>query len=238
MARSPAGLVELFAPRSDLLQDFSFADFPSRLLGWHGPTIDLDAGATHYGYIASGNAEIEFGDYRYPLSAGMYFCVPHAMRLVGNGTGFIASRIDYRGLFQLGGPVESTGRLRYIDGCRDTLLIGPPVIGDPCLNLLHIPPDTRQTSHTHPSERLGMIAAGRGVCKTLSGDLQLEPGMIFSIESEGVHSFNTNDESLLVIAWHPDSDCGPSHEDHPMINRTIIDGISASTLATKGELNR
>jgi hypothetical protein len=33
-----------------------------------------------------------------------------------------------------------------------------------------------------------------------------------------------------IVAFHPDSDFGPMHDDHPMINRTIIDGISASKL--------
>jgi hypothetical protein len=25
-----------------------------------------------------------------------------------------------------------------------------------------------------------------------------------------------------VIAYHPDSDFGPTHENHPMVNRTIV----------------
>ena len=32
---------------------------------------------------------------------------------------------------------------------------------------------------------------------------------------------------MAVIAYHPDSDFGPTHEVHPMINRTIVDGVSA-----------
>jgi hypothetical protein len=35
---------------------------------------------------------------------------------------------------------------------------------------------------------------------------------------------------LRVIAYHPDSDFGPTHEDHPMINRTMVGGVSASEL--------
>ena len=27
-----------------------------------------------------------------------------------------------------------------------------------------------------------------------------------------------------VVAYHPDSDFGPTHEEHPMVNRTRIDG--------------
>ena len=34
------------------------------------------------------------------------------------------------------------------------------LLGDPCLNLLHIPPSTRQSAHTHPSIRVGLIVSG------------------------------------------------------------------------------
>ena len=40
------------------------------------------------------------------------------------------------------------------------------------------------------------------------------------------------DEALRVIAYHPDTDTGPTHTDHPMINRTYIEGRSASHLPT------
>jgi hypothetical protein len=35
---------------------------------------------------------------------------------------------------------------------------------------------------------------------------------------------------MTVIAYHPDSDFGATHEDHPMINRTMVDGISAAKI--------
>jgi len=67
---------------------------------------------------------------------------------------------------QFGGPLEATGRLRYVDGCSDTLLVCPPRLGEPCLNHLHIPPHTQQSEHFHPSLRIGVIARGAGVCHT------------------------------------------------------------------------
>lgn len=222
--------VRIFEPHRGELCDFKQSTFASTLSTWNDSRLQLGDDATHYGFVASGSCKIEFADAQYHLTEGMYFCVPGGAHIDGVGTGFVASRLGFLGLFQLGGPIERTGRLRYIDGCSDTLLIGPPVLGEPCLNLLHIPPNTNQTSHTHPSERLGMIAAGHGICRTPDGDLLLEPGIVFAIAADGVHSFNTTDESLLVIAWHPDSDCGPSHGNHPMINRTIIDGVSAAEL--------
>lgn len=33
-----------------------------------------------------------------------------------------------------------------------------------------------------------------------------------------------------VIAYHPDSDTGPTYDDQPMINRTIVDGVSAADI--------
>jgi quercetin dioxygenase-like cupin family protein len=118
--------------------------------------------------------------------------------------------------------LETAGRLRYIDGCSDTLLISPPRLGDPCLNHLHIPPHTDQTPHTHPSARIGIILQGVGECRTLDRIYPLQPGMGWYIPTGCLHSFFTRDEALDVVAWHPDSDFGPRDDDHPMINRTVI----------------
>jgi hypothetical protein len=48
------------------------------------------------------------------------------------------------------------------------------------------------------------------------------PGLAFVIPADSLHSFTTENEALRVIAYHPDSDFGPTHEDHPMVNRTIL----------------
>lgn len=165
----------------------------------------------------------------FDLSPGMFFAVPGGARVTG-GAGFLIEQFDFDALFQIGGPVETTGRLRYIDGCTDTLLISPPLRGDPCLNLLHIPPGTRQTRHNHPSFRAGLILRGAGHCVTPTGREALHPGLIFFIPTGANHSFHTEDSALLVIAYHPDTDFGPTHADHPMVNRTIVNGVSAAQL--------
>ena len=116
------------------------------------------------------------------------------------------------------------GRLRYIDGCSDTLLACPPLLGDPCLNHLHFPKGTLQTQHTHPSVRLGVVARGEGACETPDGTTPLVSGLIFAIPAGGEHGFLTADSSMDVVAYHPDSDWGPTDEDHPMLNRTWVDG--------------
>lgn len=155
---------------------------------------------------------------------------------------------NYKPYTTIGGPIEEVGRLKYIDGCTDSLLINPVKKGDPCLNHLHFPKGIIQTPHTHPSHRIGIVVKGRGECVTPFGNLPLETGCIFVIKEyngsdksegldgnlyeNGTHKFNTYESSMDVIAFHPDSDFGAEDEFHPMINRTIVNGISANSIDT------
>ena len=171
----------------------------------------------------------------FELRPGMYFAVPGAMSIAGGDSiGIVVTRIGYLGFFQLGGPIERTGRLRYIDGCTDSLLVAPVLKGDPCLNLLHIPPGIEQTAHTHPSHRIGLIVDGAGECVTPGGSAPLKPGSVFVIPSDARHHFVTAERSLLILAYHPDSDFGPTHDDHPMLNRTLVDGQTVAGERTAG----
>jgi len=196
--------------------------------GWSDSRLPLAAGATHFGLVLEGEAALDGDAGAFALRPEMYFSLPGGGAVGGPGRGLVISQRDYRGLFHLGGPLEPTGRLRYIDGCTDTLLVPPVVRGDACLNHLVIPPGTDQTSHTHPSFRVGLIVAGRGACRTPAGATPLEAGMLFVLPPDCVHSFHTRESSLTLVAFHPDSEHGPAHDDHPMLNRTLVEGLSAS----------
>ena len=139
----------------------------------------------------------------------------------GRGLAIVVPK--YRGLRQVGGPIEPTGRLQYIDGCTDSLVVSPPRKGEPCLNHLHVPPKTNQSAHTHASARIGVIVRGRGRCVTPAGAVELRDGLGWYIPPGLKHCFVTEGESLDVLAWHPDSDYGPTDEDHPMINKTELE---------------
>ena len=191
----------------------------------------LEDGATHFGYIARGhfNLALRDSDENLTLGPGYYFAVPDGFELYGSlepAMCLMVSRPGHRGFLHIG-RIEREGRLRYIDGCTDSLLIPPILMGDPCLNLLYFPPGIDQTAHTHPSERIDMILSGSGVCITQEGETPLEPGMIFCIHPDGLHKFRTDANDMRVLAYHPDSDFGPTDQDHPMINRTMIGGVSA-----------
>lgn len=178
----------------------------------------------------------------YTLKAGMYAAIDGQVKIAGRG--IIVENHRYAPIFQLGGPLEDDGRLKYIDGCTSTELIKPQKLGDPCLNHLHFPNSIDQTMHTHPSVRVGMIAKGNGTCVVPGREVPLTPGTIFIIHKEedryekvggrlaqeGSHKFRTEDEGMDVIAYHPDSTTGPTDESHQMLNNTIVNGTSANQL--------
>lgn len=213
---------------------------------------------SYYGFVYDGTLTIQSKNRPFiELCKGMYFSVSEEFYIHKYKTGKaiiievyndkgIYPETNYSATFNVGGPIEKHGRLKYIDGCTDSLLISPVKLGNPCLNHLHFPPNITQTPHTHPSHRIGIVAKGKGLCVTPFGNLELTEGMIFVIkewngkdykvgvdEKEyevGNHCFYTFDSCMDVIAFHPDSDFGPQDEFHPMINRTIVNGISAKDI--------
>jgi quercetin dioxygenase-like cupin family protein len=166
----------------------------------------------------------------FPLDPSMYAAVPGTADGLIEGTedarALMVQAKRYAGMMAAGGPLEGTGRLRYIDGCTDTGLIGPIKQGDPCLNHLHFPPGIVQTLHTHPSVRIGLVTRGRGLCRAPTGDFPLEPGSVFVIPTGAVHGFTTTDKTMDIIAFHPDSIVGPTDERHQMLEATLaVEGV-------------
>ncbi len=220
--------------RNGLLRELG----PVQVLGVRcgGQLLLGDESSTHWVFCHGGGLWVEpRGGARYLLQPGMYGVVPGRAGVWPERTddlscaGVVIGLSGWLGMFSVGGPVEACGRLRYIDGCTDTLLLPPVKLGDPCLNALWFPPGTEQTMHTHPSVRIGMVIRGRGQCVTPEGREPLVPGMVFVIHADGEHRFRTeHDQGMVVVAWHPDSDCGPTDEEHPMLTRTIIEGVSAA----------
>lgn len=203
---------------------------PTRVRGWRGGRLALPDEGTHFGYVAEGRATLSSDRGAFPLRAGFFFSHDGAATLSGSGRAFVSSRLGYRGAFYLGGPVSKEGRLRYINGATDSVLVFPLTHGDPCLNMLFLPPRVDQTAHTHPSIRVGMVIDGRGVCRTPHGPEPLVPGTVFLLRRDAVHSFHTADDCLHIVVYHPDSDFGPTHDDHPMLNRTLVEGRGVASM--------
>ena len=177
-----------------------------------------------FGYVFSGSAKLTHkNESEVKLVQGMYFAVDSDWTLVPTGNVLTISIDAYKGLSMFGGPIEKNGRLSYIDNCTDSLLIPPTKLGDPCLNLLVFPSGVKQTPHTHPSFRAGIVVSGSGTCELGSQSEPLMPGDFFLIPDNLRHSFFSGSDGLRVIAFHPDSDYGPTDKVHPMINRTIIE---------------
>lgn len=204
------------------LRDTMYPSMAVRLSNqtWTSPQL-----VTVYGYVMAGHVELPGGN---KVSTGQYFSYwsldGSTFNCVGECVCFI--RYGFKGQNNIGGPIEKSGRLCYIDACSDSLLIYPPRLGDPSLNALYFPVNINQTYHIHPSIRLGFVASGSGISCIQTGGKEVEvpltQGMMFCIEEREMHRFRTTDNEMVVIAYHPDGDWGPTDHNHTMLNRTYI----------------
>jgi len=90
---------------------------------------------------------------------------------------------------------------------------------------MFFPPHVEQSYHIHPSIRIGMVISGSGTAcvkedKINEKEIPLTPGTLFCIEERELHRFKTNQSNMVVIAFHPDGDWGPTDHNHTMLNRT------------------
>jgi quercetin dioxygenase-like cupin family protein len=173
--------------------------------------------STVYGWI-KGAAEV----HKSLLQGPLCFSVSKGSVQIKKGYIVAFVRNQFVGQNILGVELEDEGRLKYIDGCSDSLLIYPPRLGDPSLNYLYFPEHTNQTFHSHPSVRLGCVVKGSGFACLKDKELKLSEGDLFCLEPNETHRFRTEHSQMAVIAFHPEGDWGPTDEIHPMINRTII----------------
>lgn len=177
-----------------------------------------------YGY-SYGSAVLTVDQKIHRLEKGQYYALSVTDRLVAESTDklFIVVRLGYKVQNQLGW-VEEYGRLSYIDGCSDSLLVYPSRLGDSSLNLLYFPTGINQTFHRHPSIRLGCVIDGYGYSDNGEAGkettIKLVSGTNFGLTEQERHRFKTADSSMTIIAFHPDGDWGPTDHNHTMLNRT------------------
>jgi AraC-like ligand binding domain len=219
--------------KRDIIEDLSQDRFPATLQTWQHSFLQLSPTGTHFGYVYQGHPLLSrhVGEETYRLHPGMYFCLPGEGRIDGEtSSGIVFTCLNFDGMFNLGGPIESTGRLAYINGGTSSLLVPPLILGDPCLNAMYFPANTDQTLHTHPSYRLGIVVAGSGSFETPETEIAVEAGTGFLIPADCMHKFRTLQSPLAIVVLHPDSDTGFTHKDNPMLKRTMVEGVSAAEL--------
>lgn len=224
---------KMFVSRIDGFKQYEFADkqHSVRVTLTVGDEVSLNVGASHYVVVFDGEFEVLLKSGLHHLSRDCFGSFPGEASIKGNGRALILSSIGYESPVLTGGPIEEQGRLRYIDGCTASILLPPQVRGEPCLNFMHLPRQISQTMHTHPSLRAGIVLSGNGRCETPHGVVEFRSGSVFLIPPNLPHSFQSGDETLRIVIFHPDSDSGPTHTDHTMLNRTFIEGRSAQVLA-------
>lgn len=197
-------------------------------------SIEIPAIGGCFIVVQKGSIQTTFGNQRINLSEHSWQTTTSGAQLdiAPNTVVAIFQKLDYYGLDSLGKIELDTGRLKYINGCFDTILFQPIKKGLPCMNTLFMPSLINQTMHTHPSTRAGIILKGKAYCETPKGQHPLSEGVIFFMPKDSLHKFRTDihGDTLNLAAFHPDSDSGPTDDLHIMLNRTIVEGVSANKL--------
>ena len=165
--------------------------YPSILVSWRKSTEAGISTTNVMGYVVSGTAVINTPNIRASISERGFFSSPGpvGIEIIGDAQVVTIERLGYRGP-EIIGNTEDKGRLSYIDGCSDSMLVPPCRMGDAVLNLLHFPPGILQTQHTHPSIRLGIVAKGEGIAWYEGAtdknpwEKALIPGAVFCLEEQ------------------------------------------------------
>ncbi len=212
--------------------DMTDTMYPTKMISVSDNYVMEETIGNMYGFCTKGTFVIHSED-TWTIGTNDFFSLKTPIQdnthieMMEDGQLFVIVRYGFRGIDMVG-KSEKNGRLSYIDGCTDSLLIMPPRLGDPCLNYLHFPMGIDQTQHLHPSIRMGIVIGGKGEAfqkpdgKQKGWEEDLSKGMMFCLEEGEVHSFRTAENYMDIIAYHPDSDFGPTDIDHPMLNRTYI----------------
>ncbi len=217
-------------PKDGFSFDASDTMYPSRLRVVRDCRIRIEVQSTTiFGVVLNGVWKVKSGAFSTELPQGGFFSCRSVLDLEGEGAVAIFERIGFVGI-PMAGVCEGVGRLSYIDGCSSSILVLPPRCGDPVLNHLHFPPGVVQSEHVHPSIRFGAVLSGSGTAfgsnpdGSQSWETTLVPGAVFYLSALERHAFSTEGKSepLNIISFHPDSDWGPSDQNHPMQSRTFL----------------
>lgn len=163
---------------------------------------------------------IKLEDVNSALAANNHFTVK-----CGAGTAVI---IEYLGLRLLESRYYvqdklGMGNLSYMDGGTNTTAVNPGRLGDPVVNYVHFPAGMKQTLHTHPSHRVGMVLRGRGRVELDDEDFELKQGDVFFMQRNALHNFTCPyNEDVVLFVFAPDSGTGPTDEVNPLKIRTYV----------------
>lgn len=153
-----------------------------RVWGVDDGALVLGEDATHFVFCHQGALTIRQGGcWPHVLTAGMYASVPGKcdVRPVGQdlSRGMVVSALGWLGMMVLGGPLEERGRLRYIDGCTDSLLVPPVQVGlDPVHRMMSTIRHNRARG-THAVVRMADIVRQMADEGIPAGEIQKRLGM-------------------------------------------------------------
>lgn len=118
--------------------------------------------------------------------------------------------------------LQKSCNLPYINGCSSRQIFSPERQGDPCWQMMFMPPKTKeQMHHVHTTARAVYVLKGKGSCVYDHGkEFEFNAGDTIIIPKLVSHHFITDDLSLTVLPVHIFSSLGSIEFDHPMMRGT------------------
>lgn len=123
--------------------------------------------------------------------------------------------------------IRHGSNLPYVNGCSTRQVFPAERPGDPTLQLLRIPPYTKeQAHHIHSTARVVFVLSGRGTSVVGMKDkmvhTELRPGVICILDKMCPHHFETQEEWLTVLPVHIWSSFGDAEHHHAMKAGTFM----------------
>ena len=97
--------------------------------------------------------------------------------------------------------VEKAPKFEPVAGAKMNL-IGDGV--NMTLTRIYIEPGTIFPDHSHPNEQIGTCVEGKGVLTSGGDELEVEPGVAWTIPAGESHMFEARDKPVVIYeAWSP-----------------------------------
>lgn len=189
---------------------------------WSKSAKQLGAGLVHFGVVQTGRATLKRNRQELLIPSEHYFRTSGPSNISG-GLGLLISMATAQERSLKIGEIPQRGYLEYKPGGRMAAICPPDVRGDPNLNMLEMDPTIRdQDDHFHPSVRVNIVITGSVTCFTHNAPpRELFPGDVIVLHPKQHHRFVAGDQGMRFVAFHPDSNYGPTRDDNPMLNNTF-----------------
>lgn len=183
-------------------------------------SVEVPTGFCGFGVTVGKNCSVHDSEGKILLPENYYFRLGPGVKIRGKSALVVLVAMPPRETKF--GKIPQRGAIEYEPGGQETTLVYPDIFGEPTLNFLSMEPHFRdQLMHWHDAIRINIVISGEVFCETPShAPVTCNRGSIIILPNGALHRFRTNSTGMKFVAFHPDSEFGPTPKNNPMFNKT------------------